>query len=164
MHIWESDEWKIVFRTHYGHFEYVMMPFGFTNAHVIFQHLMNDVFCEYLDEFVVCYINDILILSKSKEEHEWYIWLVLDKFKKVGLYVKLEKCEFHQTKVKFLKYIILGDGIHMDPSKVQTIVDWVTPTSIHDIQHFFEFVNFYQCFIAHYCMIVALLTRLIQKD
>jgi hypothetical protein len=70
VHIWEGDEWKIVFQTHYGYFEYVTMPFGLTNAHVVFQHLMNDVFYEDLDDFMVCYINDILIFSKNKEERE----------------------------------------------------------------------------------------------
>jgi recombinational DNA repair protein (RecF pathway) len=115
-----------------------------------------------LDDFMVCYINDILIFSKNKEEREWHIWFVLNTLKKVGLYVKLEKCEFCQTKMEFLKYIISKSGICMDPHKVQTIVNWFTPTSIHDIQCFFEFANFYQCFIAHYCMIVAPLTRIIQ--
>ncbi len=83
MCIQEGDEWKMMFRTHYGHFEYVVMPFGLINAPIIFQHLMNNVFCEYLDDFVVCYIDDILIFSKNMEDHECHVCLVLEKFQKV---------------------------------------------------------------------------------
>jgi hypothetical protein len=83
-----------MFKTRYSHFEYVMMPFGLTNALVIFQHLMNNVFCEYLDNFMVCYIDDILIFSKNMEDHEWHVCVVLEKFWKVGFYAKLEKFEY----------------------------------------------------------------------
>jgi hypothetical protein len=116
-----------MFRTRYNHFEYVMMPFGLTNAPIIFQHLMNNFFCKWLDDFVVCYIDDIFIFSKNMEDHECHVCLVLEKFWEVKLYTKLEKCEFHSFEVKFLGNVIFGDGIHMDPCKVQTIVDWATP-------------------------------------
>jgi hypothetical protein len=88
--------------------------------------MMNDVFCEYLHDFVVCNINGIFIFSKNTINHEHHVCLVLEKFLKVGLYVKLEKCEFHQFEVEFLGYIIFGDGIHMDFHNIQTIVDWAT--------------------------------------
>jgi hypothetical protein len=104
------------------------MPIGLTNALTIFQHLMNNVFHEYLDDFMVYYIDDILIFSKNLEEHGWHVQIVLDKFREVKLYAKLEKCEFHQTEVEFFNYIIFGDGVHMDFHKVQTIVDWATLT------------------------------------
>jgi hypothetical protein len=78
VHIQEGDEWKMMFRTCYDHFEYVVMPFGLTNALIIFQHLMNDVFCEYLDDFVVCYIDDILIFFKNMEDHECHVCFVLE--------------------------------------------------------------------------------------
>ena len=97
----EGDEWKTAFRTRYGHFEYNVMPFGLTNAPAIFQHLMNDVFREYLDRFVVCYLDDILIYSKDVEEHEEHVKLVLQKLREKGLYAKAEKCAFHQPKVEF---------------------------------------------------------------
>ncbi len=100
-------EWKTTFKTCYGHFECVVMPFGLTNASVVFQHMMNDVFCEYLDDFVVYYKNQILIFSKNMANHELHVHLVLDKFQEVGLYAKLEKCGFHQSKVEFLSYIIM---------------------------------------------------------
>jgi hypothetical protein len=102
VYIQESDEWKTLFRTRYDNFEYVVMPFGLTNVLVVFQHLMNDVFHGYLDDFMVCYIDDILIFSKNMEDHERHVRLVLEKLWEVGLYAKLEKCEFYQFEVKFL--------------------------------------------------------------
>jgi hypothetical protein len=102
VYIRESDEWKTLFRTCYDNFEYVVMPFGLTNVLVVFQHLMNDVFRGYLDEFMVCYIDDILIFSKNMEDHERHVRLVLEKLWEVGLCAKLEKCEFYQFEVKFL--------------------------------------------------------------
>jgi hypothetical protein len=106
------------------------MPFGLTTMLAIFQHLMNNVFIEYLNNVMVYYIDDILILSKSMKDHECHVCLVLKKFQEVGLYAKLEKCEFHQSEVKLLSFVISKEGIHMDPCKVQTIVDWATPISI----------------------------------
>jgi len=79
---------------HYGHFKYIMMPFDLTNALVVFQHLMNDVFCKYLDDFMVCYINDILIFSKNVEDQKQHVCLILDKLKEVEFYAKLKRCEF----------------------------------------------------------------------
>jgi hypothetical protein len=112
-----------MFITYYSHFEYVVMPFGLTNTPIIFQHLMKDVFCEYLDDFMVYYIDDILIFSKNMEDHERHVHLVLKQIKEVGLYVKLEKCEFYKSKVEFLSYVIFRTDICMDHCKVQTIVD-----------------------------------------
>jgi hypothetical protein len=103
----KNDEWKKTFRICYSHFEYVVMPFGLTNAFVVFQHMMNDVFCEYLDDFVVCYIDDIFIFSKNMANHECHVHFVLEKLQEVDLYAKLEMCEFHQFEVEFLGYIIL---------------------------------------------------------
>ncbi len=91
------------------------MPFGLTNALVVFQHLMNDVFREFLDDFVVCYLDDILVFSKNEEEHINHVRLVLEKLRTLGLYAKLEKCVFHQPQVEFLGYIISGEGLFMDP-------------------------------------------------
>jgi hypothetical protein len=111
----EGDEWKTAFRIRYGHFEYNVMPFGLTNAPAVFQHLMNDVFREFLDDFVVCYLDDILVFSKNEEEHINHVRLVLEKLRTAGLYTKLEKCVFHQPQVEFLGYIISGEGLSMDP-------------------------------------------------
>jgi hypothetical protein len=105
-----------MFKICYGHFEYVVMPF-------VSQCLMNNVFREYLDDFVVCYIDDIFIFSKNMQDHEHHVCLVLGKLQEVGRYAKLEKCEFHQYEVEFLGCVIFGDGIRMYPHKVETIVD-----------------------------------------
>ncbi len=121
--IQEGDEWKIIFWICSNHFEYVVMPFGLTNAFIVFQHLMNDVFHEYLDNFVVFYINGIFIFSKNMEEYEQNVRLVFDKFKGVGLYVKLEKWKFHQIEVDFFGYFISRNGIFMDLYKAPTIAD-----------------------------------------
>jgi hypothetical protein len=140
------------------------MAFGLTNALGVFQDMMNDVFYEYLDDFVVCYINDILIFLKNMVHHERHVRLVLEKFQEVGIYAKLEMCGFHQPKVEFLGYIISRDNVHMDLCKVQTIVDWVTLISIQDFQCFLGFANFYQRSIAHYSTIMTPLIRLTWKD
>ncbi len=161
MCIQEGDEWKTTFKICYNHFEYVVMPFGLTNALVIFQHIMNDVFCEYLDDFVVCYIDDILIFSKNMADHEHRVRLILEKLWKVDFYVKLEKCGFHQFEVEFLGYIISRDGFHMDLHKVQTIVDWATLNFVHDVQCFLVFTNFYLQFIRRYSKIMTPFTHLI---
>jgi hypothetical protein len=118
VHIQEGDEWKKMFNTRYGHFKYVMMPFGFTNAPIVFRHMMSDVFHEYLNDFVVYYIDDIFIFSKNMTGHEHHVRLVLKKLSQVGIYAKLEKCGFHQFEVEFLGYIIFGNGIPIDPRKV----------------------------------------------
>ncbi len=125
---------------------------------------MNDVFYEYLDDFVVCNINGIFIFSKNMIDHECHVCLVLEKILKVSIYAKLEKYGFHQFKVELLGYIIFGHDIHMDFHKVQTIVDLSTLVSVWDVQCFLEFANFYQQFIAHYSTIVTPFIRLIWKD
>ena len=140
------------------------MPFGLTNAPAIFQHMMNNIFREFLDDFVVCYLDDILIYSKNPEDHEQHVRLVLQKLRDSGLYAKLEKCMFHKPEVEFLGYIILGKGLSMDPKKIQTILDWSAPSSVRDVQCFLGFANFYRIFIKNYSNIAAPLTKLTCKD
>ena len=133
MRVKEGDEWKTDFRTRYGHFEYFVMPFGLTNAPTIFLHLMNDIFQEFLDNFVVCYLDDILIYFKDLKQHEEHFRLVLDKLHKAGLNAKLEKCNFHQSQVEFLGYIVSCDGISMDQKKIQAVLGWATPKMVRDV-------------------------------
>jgi hypothetical protein len=108
--IQKGDEWKMTFKIHYDHCGYIVMPFGLTNAPIVFQHMMNDVFYDYLDDFMVFYINNILIFSKNMVDHECHVRLVLEKFLEVRIYAKLEKCGFHQFEMEFLGYIISRDG------------------------------------------------------
>jgi hypothetical protein len=140
------------------------MPFGLTNVLVVFQHVINDIFREYLDHFVVIYLDDILIYSKNEEEYEHHIRLIFEKLQEQGLYAKQEKCLFHQSMVEFLGYIVSGNGISMDGKKIQTIVDWIAPSSVHDVQCFLGFATFYRIFIKDYSKIAAPLTRLTWMD
>jgi hypothetical protein len=160
----EGDEWKTAFRTRYGHFEYNVMPFGLTNAPAVFQHMMNDIFREYLDDFVVIYLDDILIFSKNEEEHEKHVRLILKKLRERGLYAKLEKCLFHQTEMEFLGFVATTEGLKMDPKKVEAIVSWEVPKTVRDVQCFLGFANFYRIFIKNYSQVTAPLTRLTCKD
>ena len=140
------------------------MPFGLTNARAIFQHLMNNIFREFLDNFVVCYLDNILIYSKDIKQHEEHVRLVLDKLCNAGLYAKLEKCNFHQSQVEFLGYIVSCNGISMDQKKIQAVLGWATPKTVRAVQCFLGFANFYWIFIKNYSKIAALLTRLTCKD
>jgi len=139
------------------------MPFGLTNAPAIFQHLMNDVFRKFLDDFVVCYLDNILVFSKNEEEHINHVQLVLEKLRTAGLYAKLEKCVFHQPQVEFLGYIISGES-SMDPKKIRTVTEWKKLATVRDVQCFLGFANFYRIFIRNYSKIAAPLTRLTRKD
>jgi len=139
----EGDEYKTAFRTRYGHFEYLVMPFGLKNAPATFQHFINDVLGEYLDEFAFSYIDDILIYSENIEEHREHVKNVLKKLQEHGLYVKLSKCEFETNETTFLGHIISDKGISMDPSKVSAIMDWPTPKNVTEIQSFLGLRNYY---------------------
>jgi transposase InsO family protein len=159
-----GEEWKTAFRTRYGHYEYMVMPFGLTNAPASMQALVNDVLREFLDEFCVVYLDDILIYSEDKEQHIGHVKKVLSALQEKHLLVKLEKCEFHKQSVRFLGYILTINGIQMDESKVKAVQDWPTPTTVKELQSFLGFANFYRRFIEGYSRITAPLTDLTRKD
>ena len=119
------------------------MPFGLTNAPAVFQHMANDIFRDFLDIFTIVYLDDILIYSKTQEEHDEHVRQVLRRLREYGLYAKLEKCSFGQNQVEFLGYVVSSDGIAMDPMKVQAILEWKTPLSVRDVQCFLGFANVY---------------------
>ncbi len=164
LRIAKGEEWKTAFRTRYGLFEYRVMPFGLTNAPASFQHLMNFNFRDMLDNFVICYLDDLLIYSPDLTTHCEHVGKVLQRLRDVGLYAKADKCEFHTTSVEFLGYVISPSGIEMDKKKVQTILDWPTPCNLHDVRSFLGFANFYRRFIKNYSMKADPLTRLTKKD
>jgi hypothetical protein len=135
---------KIAFVSRYGLYEYTVMSFGLTNAPVYFMYLMNKVFIEYLNKFVVVFIDDILVYSRSEEENEEHLRLALQKLRENRLYAKLSKCEFWMKQVAFLVHVISKGGISVDPSKVQDVLSWNAPTSIDDIQSFRGLVGYYR--------------------
>ncbi len=130
------------FRTRYGHYEYLVMPFGLTNAPATFQHLMNGILRLFLDDFVIVYLDDILIFSKTVEEHEQHLEKVLQALQDNQLDAKASKCEFFRTEVDFLGHIISADGMKMEPGKIQAIVDWPQPTNVTEVRSFLGFCQF----------------------
>jgi hypothetical protein len=129
----ECDISKIAFVSRYGLYEFMVISFGLTNAPVYFMYMMNRVFMEYLDKFVVVFIDDILLYSRNEEECEGHLCLVLQKHRDHKLYAKLSKCEFCLKQVAFLGDVVSKGGISMDPSKVQDVLSWKAPTSVSDI-------------------------------
>nr|GFB95723.1 retrovirus-related Pol polyprotein from transposon 17.6 [Tanacetum cinerariifolium] len=132
----EQDISKTAFRTRYGHYEFLVMPFGLTNAPAVSMDLMNRVFHEFLDKFVIVFIDDILVFSKSKEEHEDHLRTVLQTLRQEKLYAKFSKCEFWLSSVAFLGHIVSAEGIMMDPVKVEAITKWPRPTSVIEGEKF----------------------------
>nr|GEZ05240.1 putative reverse transcriptase domain-containing protein [Tanacetum cinerariifolium] len=129
LRVYEEDISKIAFRTRYGHYEFQVIPFGLTNALAVFMDLMNRVCKPYLDKFMIVFIDDILIYSNTKQEHQEHLKLILELLKKEELYAKFSKCRFWIRKVLFLGYVIDSKGIHVDPSKIKLIKDWASPKS-----------------------------------
>ncbi len=158
----EGDEWKTAFITPSGHYEYLVMPYGLSNALSIFQEFMNEVFREFLHRFVIVYIDDILIFSRNLADHRHHVAQVLQKLRQFRLYLKLEKCEFHRSTVQFLGYIIRREGIQMDQGKVTAVAEWPTPQTIKELQRFLGFANFYRRFIKGFSLLTASLTTLLR--
>lgn len=159
----EGDEWKTAFRTRYGLFEYRVMPFGLTNAPASFQHLVNDVFADMTDRFVVAYLDDVLIYSDTREEHTEHVRAVLARLRDNNLYAKQQKCEFYRDEVEFLGYRVSAEGVSMDPGKVADIQSWPTPKTVREVMAFLGFANFYRQFIRDYSDIAAPLTNMTKK-
>ena len=120
----EEDINKTTFRTRYGHYEFTIVPFGLSNSPTIFMCLMNGVFREYLDKFVIVFLDDILVYCKSEEEHKYHLRMVLQVLREKKLYAKLSKCIFYQKRIHYLGHIISADGITMVPEKIEAIRGW----------------------------------------
>jgi len=139
-----SDVQKTAFVTRYGQYEFTVMPFGLTNAPAYFMNLMNKVFIEELDKFVVVFIDDILIYSQSAEEHEQHLRIVLEKLRAHELYAKFSKCEFWLTKNAFLGHILSEDGVVVDPAKLEAITNWKQPTTVTEVRSFLGLAGYYR--------------------
>nr|GEW18956.1 putative reverse transcriptase domain-containing protein [Tanacetum cinerariifolium] len=155
---------KTAFRTRYGHYEFQVVPFGLTNAPAVFMDLMNRVCKLYLDKFVINFIDDILIYSKNKEEHEEHLKLILELLKKEELYAKFSKCKFWIPQVQFLRHVIDSKGIHVDPAKIESIKDWASPKTLTEIRQFLGLAGYYRRFIEGFSKIAKLMTKLTQKN
>jgi hypothetical protein len=126
----DEDISKTAFRTRYGHYEFTVVPFGLSNTPVVFMCLMNGVFRDYLDKFVIVFLDDILVYSKSEEEHDQHLRMVLQVLREHQLYAKLRKCSFYQRQIHYLGHIISEEGIVVDPEKVEAIREWSVPRNV----------------------------------
>ncbi|KAD6796015.1 hypothetical protein E3N88_06911 [Mikania micrantha] len=164
LRVHEDDIPKTAFRTRYGHYEFLVMPFGLTNAPVVFMDLMNRVCRPYLDKFVIVFIDDILIYSKTKEEHEKHLKLVLKILREERLYAKFSKCEFWLKEVQFLGHIVNEYGVHVDPAKIDAVKNWSTPKTPTEIRSFLGLAGYYRRFNSNFSRIAVPLTSLTQKN
>jgi hypothetical protein len=160
----ESDIPKTTFHIWYGLYEYTVLSFGLTNAPAYFMYLMNKVFMEYLDKFIVVFIDENLIFSKTEEEHEKHLRLVLEKFRSNKLYAKFSKCEFWLTEVSFLGHIISAGGVSVDPSKVKDVLNWMPPTNASEIRSFLRLVGYFRRFIQDFSKLAKPMTKLLEKN
>jgi hypothetical protein len=139
----EEDIPKMAFRNRYGHYKFLVMSFGQTNTPVVFMDMMNKVFLDYLDQVTVVFIGDILIYSKTLEEHKEYLRKALERLRREKLYAKLEKYKFWLDIVSFLGYMISEEGVAIDLEKVKAIVEWTRPISVFEIQSFLGLAGYY---------------------
>ena len=160
----KGDEYKTAFTCVFGHFEYLVMPFGLKNAPAVFQHFINDVFEDIIGKFVFCYIDDIIIFSPDLETHYEHLTEVLTRLRKAGLYAKLEKCEFCVPFLDFLGHRISANGIYMDHKKVSSILEWPAPTNTKELQSFLGLANYYRRFITGFAKLSHPLNILLRKN
>jgi hypothetical protein len=159
-----EDVPKTAFRTRYGHFEFLVLPFGLTNAPATFMHLMHQSFRHLLDQFVLVFLDDILIYSRTREEHERHVRQVLEILRKEKLYAKESKCEMFKPEVEFLGHHVGRDGVRMMQDKVEAVRDWPTPTTVNHVRSFLGTAGYYHKFIKDFSRLSAPLTRLTKQD
>ncbi|GJS46060.1 putative reverse transcriptase domain-containing protein [Tanacetum coccineum] len=164
LRVQDDDISKTAFRTRYRHFEFMVMPFGLTNTPAVFIDLMNRVCKLYLDKFIIVFIDDILIYSKTKEDHENHLRLMLDLLRKEKLYAKFSKIEFWLQEVYFLGHVVNYDGIHVDPSKIEAVKSWKAPMTPSEVRSFLGLNRYYRRFIENFSKIAKPLTSLTKKN
>ncbi|KAL4037574.1 hypothetical protein IC575_001171 [Cucumis melo] len=136
LRIKDGDVSKTAFRSRYGHYEFIVMSFGLTNAPAVFMDLMNRVFREFLDTFVIVFIDDILIYSKTEAEHEKHLRIVLQTLRDNKLYAKFSKCEFWLKQMSFLGHVVSKAGVSVDPAKIEAVTDWTRPSTVSEVRSF----------------------------
>ena len=146
-----------------GLYEWLVIPFGLTNAPSTFMRLMNEVLKEYVGKFVIVYLDDILIFSRSKEEHLEHLKLVLKTLQKEKLLINLKKCNFMKEELIYLGFVVSKEGLKMDPKKIQAIVNWPTPRSIFEVRSFHGLASFYRKFIRSFSQICAPIIETIRE-
>ena len=149
---------KTAFVTHYGQYECIVMSFGLTNAPATLSCLMNSIFMEYLDRFVVVYLDDILIYAKNKEEHVEHLRLVLEKLREHRLYAKFSKCEFWLPEVTYLGHVISGKGIAVNPERVKAVLDWTPPETVKQVRSFLGLASYCRRFFENFSKVAKPLT------
>src|SRR5262249_16886968 len=164
LRIREEDVQKTAFRTRYGHYEFLVMSFGLTNAPAVFMDLMNRVFRPFLDQFVIVFIDGVLVYSPDETSHREHLQVVLETLRTHQLYAKFSKCEFWLDSVPFLGHIISVEGVAVDPSKVQAVLEWKVPTTPTEVRSFLGLAGYYRRFIQDFSSLASPLTHLTRKN
>ncbi|KAL0554279.1 hypothetical protein IC582_008196 [Cucumis melo] len=163
LRIRDSDIPMTAFRSRYEHYEFIVMSFGLTNASAAFMDLMNRVFKDFLDTFVIVFIDDILIYSKTEAEHKEYLHQVLEALRANKLYSKFSNCEFWRKKVTFLDHVVSSEGVSVDPTKIEAVTSWPRLSTVSDVRSFLGLVGYYRRFVEDFSRISSPLTQLTRK-
>ncbi|KAL0546890.1 hypothetical protein IC582_016808 [Cucumis melo] len=163
LRIKDEDVPKTAFRSRYGHYEFIVMSFGLTNDPAVFMDLMNRVFREFLDTFVIVFIDDILIYSKTEAEHEKHLRMVLQTLRDNKLYAKFSKCEFWLKQVSFLGHVVSKVGVSVDPAKIEAVTGWTRPSTVSEVRSFLGLAGYYRRFVENFSRIATPLTQLTRK-
>lgn len=163
LRIKEEDIRKTAFRTRYGHYEFVVFPFGLTNAAVTFMCLMNNVLHQYLDHFVFSFIDDILVYSKNEEENQEHLRMVLQTLRKNKLYTKSSKSEFFNTKIQSLGHVISKEVLSVDPENISAILEWPVPKDVSTVHSFMGIAGYYCRFVKKFSILAYPITSLLKK-